>query len=730
MSSRTHFRNLWAAGYRRLVPIIPPDAAISPQSSLAKRPGAVGKSPGIRGFDNLWRGFDWLKHETTESNLEEWAAMGAGVGIRTGDGLVGVDVDTKNGDLCVRIAEVIQKRLGVGAVRVGDAPKFLALFNLSEPAPYQRVEFDDGAGATDKNGRPAFARVEALTEGRQFVAYGIHPRTLKPYSWANGVPARSTLPTVTRAQLAAFFAELSEILPAARRPVTEAEDRDAPPQETLRGDPDLVRRAVSALPNSVDLFPVYDDYVRVGAAIKASLPDDPDEALQLFLQWAGRWEGGDFNADVAIADFGRIKAPFKIGARWLYDHADSYSGGQFSSAQAFFAPIADGDLLASDDIFAAADRLEKQRAVAEAAIHWIDPLEWEGREPPPREWVVEGLVPASEVTLLTGAGGVGKTLLAQQIATAVTQGLPIFGRETRKGRALLFLCEDDEHELNRRQRDINASLCLSFADIAGRMHIASRKHQDNLLVLFERGGSKMSRTPLWHQLMKAVESFQPDIVVIDTIADVFGGSEIDRQQVRQFVQGGLGAYAAATGCAVLALGHPSRAGESTGEGTSGSTAWHASVRSRLYLTHASEDGSGDDRLLSTKKSNYGPSGGKWQLRWSKGAFDCIASSSVTAAAPTFKNLLDGYVLDTLRLLQRECIRATANTRSPYSAVKAMREREPDLFTAYGDVEIATALRTLQAAGALVEVDEPYKGCRGPGLVVVEQLAPPDDDLFA
>jgi hypothetical protein len=76
---------------------------------------------------------------------------------------------------------------------------------------------------------------------------------------------------------------------------------------------------------------------------------------------------------------------------------------------------------------------------------------------------------------------------------------------------------------------------------------------------------------------------QPAVVILDTLADLFPDNENDRAQARQFV-GMLSAIAIKYKCAVILLAHPSPAGLNNGTGTSGSTGWNNSVRSRLYLT--------------------------------------------------------------------------------------------------------------------------------------------------
>ena len=48
----------------------------------------------------------------------------------------------------------------------------------------------------------------------------------------------------------------------------------------------------------------------------------------------------------------------------------------------------------------------------------IDPINLEGKTIPPRRWIVPDWVPVGVTTLLYGDGGLGKSLLAMQLATA------------------------------------------------------------------------------------------------------------------------------------------------------------------------------------------------------------------------------------------------------------------------------------------------------------------------
>lgn len=184
------FRRFWDLGYKTLVPVIPPGSPISERSTLYRRIGTKqdgrGKTPGTRGRDGLWSSFDWSAYEADESDLDRWAAMGAGVGIKTGrqaDGtwLVAIDADTMNTDYAVLIRDAIDARFGRLPIRVGRSPKALYVCRVDGPLPYSRIEFGD-------------ERVEVLSDGKQFVAEGIHPITGKPYSWPRALVPFAELP--------------------------------------------------------------------------------------------------------------------------------------------------------------------------------------------------------------------------------------------------------------------------------------------------------------------------------------------------------------------------------------------------------------------------------------------------------------------------------------------------------------------------------------------------------
>lgn len=254
-----------------------------------------------------------------------------------------------------------------------------------------------------------------------------------------------------------------------------------------------------------------------------------------------------------------------------------------------------------------------------APLELIEPGTWT-TPPPPRKWVVDGWIPSGVVSAKYGDGGIGKTLSSQQLMTAVATGMDWLGLPTRRGRALGVFCEDDEDELHRRQIAINESLGISMGDLQPAMRLLSRLGDDNALVHYDQTGNYL--TAFHARLMETCKAWRPDLVVLDTAADLYPDNENDRSKVRWFIQAGLARIARDFKCGVLLLAHPSVSGLNSGTGTGGSTAWNNTVRSRLYLSKEMDENGKDTgsaiRILSKKKSNYAAQGGDIRLIWSNG----------------------------------------------------------------------------------------------------------------
>jgi hypothetical protein len=231
--------------------------------------------------------------------------------------------------------------------------------------------------------------------------------------------------------------------------------------------------------------------------------------------------------------------------------------------------------------------------------------------PKPREWLVQDWIPAGAITALYGDGGTGKTLLGQQLIYAGDIGAMWLGIEVPITRGLAVLCEDDEDELHRRHDDIKADLGHAIGNPFTRSWVWPRIGNDNILVTFDRD-NRPNVSAFFFLIKKHVLEKQIGLLVLDTVADFFGGNENIKAQVNYFIKVMCAdliveAHAAGFTLTVVLLAHPSQAGMNSGAGTAGSVGWNAGVRSRLYLTR-DPDGGSDDRILARMKSNYAAAG--------------------------------------------------------------------------------------------------------------------------
>jgi len=196
------------------------------------------------------------------------------------------------------------------------------------------------------------------------------------------------------------------------------------------------------------------------------------------------------------------------------------------------------------------------------------------------------------------------------------------------GPVLAICCEDEEPELHRRLARIVEHCRGSFADLAA-LHLISLASESALLAT-PTGNGLIAPTKLLQRVREAACDLKPKLLLLDNSADVYGGNENDRAQVRQFI-GLLRSIAMASGAGVLLTSHPSLTGLSSGSGLSGSTAWNASVRSRLYFKRAiidkDQEPDPDLRVLEVVKANYGPVGETIMLRWDNGLFLPVAGQS-------------------------------------------------------------------------------------------------------
>jgi P4 family phage/plasmid primase-like protien len=349
--------DLLSAGYDDLICVSAPGGTIHKDSEL--RAQDMGKVPAKCNPFDEWYGYNWrAEPKPSHARVQSWLDDGANIGLKATN-FPAVDIDVTNTSLANLIQRLAGQHLGLAPVRVGRAPKRLMIYKTTEPFRRMRLWIKQG---DEKH------LIEVLGDGQQYVVAGTHPVTGKPYSWTQEPFNVEYLTEITHDDVEAFFTLVEDAVDLFGYECERegsgalARDRQEIDQRALTGDAQKVSAALSYLPNTNDLFPGRDDYLRVGYAIKAALGD---EGYSHFETWALEWEGNghaDPNTPESVwSDWQRMQPPFEVGANWLYEKAQlngwDWAAEEFeadSSLSAEDGPHEEGSGVLSDAAFAAA----------------------------------------------------------------------------------------------------------------------------------------------------------------------------------------------------------------------------------------------------------------------------------------------------------------------------------------------------------------------------------------
>lgn len=260
---------------------------------------------------------------------------------------------------------------------------------------------------------------------------------------------------------------------------------------------------------------------------------------------------------------------------------------------------------------------EIDRAIAAAkppfAVVPIADLDQFEPEAPRYAW--EGLVPIGHVTLATGHGGVAKTTWGLMLLASVAAGRPLFDIPVQAGGAVFYSGEDGGARLRQQLRHVCRHLKIGAAELADRLHLLDATDAPALFGEVTTAGRREGiPTPAYDALREFLAGRDVRLLVIDNASDVFDASEIERAKVRAFMRA-LAAMAREFDLAVILLAHVDKwtsRGERTGtEAYTGSTAWHNSARSRLFMSRDKDGG----LLIEHQKHNLGPLHAPIRLSW-------------------------------------------------------------------------------------------------------------------
>lgn len=320
------------------------------------------------------------------------------------------------------------------------------------------------------------------------------------------------------------------------------------------------------------------------------------------------------------------------------------------------------------------------------SLNWMTGTQAASATPVEREWLIADLIPSGVASLMTGDGGVGKSLVAQQMAHAIATGSPLWGHEATQAAVLAVYCEDDQAELNRRQRAIGGNADAS--------HMVSLFGEPSRLGSFDKAGN-FQANDLFDIIRDKARAAGARFIILDNIILMYPGDLNDNAQAAAFMAA-LNGLAREIDGAVLILGHVAKA---EGSRSQGAGAWVNQSRNHLFLTR--DDKKRDMRVLSKSKANYSSTGDRIELMWSYGAFIAATDDGRTlcqvADEQQFLTSLDYYTSNRTAL--------SSNSRASNYAPKLMAETRPGYSDASRKRAMVAAMERLLEVGTIL-ADEP------------------------
>ena len=437
------------------------------------------------------------------------------------------DLDVYDEDLASELADEGLRRFPGALERIGEDPKTMLVMRLEEPS--WRIPQTDKFTKGDMT-----AQVDVRTVTRQFVAYGKHPVTQRPYRWTRGelwATPQADLPALERAAAVDFrdwcAARMAEWGDKPRATVIDFGE--------FRG-----------LSNGDDR-PTEAHFLEALAHVPADLGHDAGWLAGLMAIhdfFGGSARGLDVAKDWSGTD-SRYN-PREVETKWR-----SFEVGKGVSYRSVFHLARQTGADLSD--MARRHRKEPPFKIDPGADLESPPAE-DGPRPDfpiddsatflsdlrPLEYLIDGILPVGVAYSLTGYPGHGKTTLALQFALSVSRGELFADRQTSKG-AVLFLAGENPY-------NVKWQYAAALA--------ARRIRPEDADVYFVQGRFSIRK---WTEVLRAKLAEMPDLklIIVDSLQAFFeGDNDNDNTQMVEMAHALRGIANVPRRPALLIIAHP------------------------------------------------------------------------------------------------------------------------------------------------------------------------------
>ena len=360
------------------------------------------------------------------------------------------------------------------------------------------------------------------------------------------------------------FWRMSLSVPVRQRPVK--------PERIVLETPELaqLQSALAAIPQEQNPLD-YDDWRNVGFALHYAT-EGSDEGLALLHEFSAR--SGKYDAefiDNRFWPYVGVNSAEPITSRTLFSLAKQH-GWEDPTV------IDDFDVLQEDET-------PNKLRFAPIPVHQF-------AVPVKHQWLVKGVLPMAELAVLYGDPGSGKSFMALDISTAISQGLPWRGHRVHQG-DVVYIAAEGANGFRNRLRAYSQFYEVSLENLP--FHVIHAA--PNML-------EKADALDVAKAILNVVG--QPKIIIVDTLAQTMPGGNENSGEDMGAVLAHCKGLNRATGALVMLIHH---SGKDAGKGARGWSGLRGEADVELEVIR-----DGHDRVLSVTKQKDGEDGNEFGFR--------------------------------------------------------------------------------------------------------------------
>lgn len=184
--------------------------------------------------------------------------------------------------------------------------------------------------------------------------------------------------------------------------------------------------------------------------------------------------------------------------------------------------------------------IDTLRDLSKRSVSRFRPLDLT-REPPPVDWLLDGLVARGDVTIGAGGEGLGKSMFTMALTAAVADGTPtVCGLKVYRTGRVLYVDEENPEDV-----------------VFHRLRRFGLKNTENVRYLWNNG-IRLDRDP--DEFLAEALDFAPDLIVLDSLSRLHSLEENDRGSMGPLFNEVLKPLARESKAAVFLIHHHDKAG--------------------------------------------------------------------------------------------------------------------------------------------------------------------------